>query len=251
VSDFETLLERLLLDPAFKAAFAADPERALIGYALTDDERGLLMAEFSTEAGQSSRMEERTSKAALFGLLGAAAEMFGAAGGGVPQVNPGASALPDGEKLSDAGIKPGFDGISEGHARQNGEISYADFDHESRSELAFYKGLVTEMDVPETDAASKDAPEFPPGEDGPFDTKTPSLPPYGDKPVEIKMVPSEMTLAPDEVKPPPAPDPGEFKLTPESVPEKPIGIKLAPDLGFKAPSSFDPPAPIEPELPKK
>ena len=34
MSDFERVLERLLVDPAFKAALAADPDRALAGYAL-------------------------------------------------------------------------------------------------------------------------------------------------------------------------------------------------------------------------
>jgi hypothetical protein len=69
VSHFDDVLERLLTDPAFKAALAADPARALTGYDLADDERDLLSAQVSTDTGGDRQVEARTTKAGLFGLL--------------------------------------------------------------------------------------------------------------------------------------------------------------------------------------
>jgi hypothetical protein len=69
MSDFDTVLERLLFDGPFKAALAADPARALAGYALTPDERELLHAQVSTDSGGERTVEQRTSKASMFGLL--------------------------------------------------------------------------------------------------------------------------------------------------------------------------------------
>src|SRR5687767_4586296 len=70
MSDFDTVLERLLAEPGFKAQLAADPQRALAGYHLAPDEVALLQAQVSDDAGTSERtVELRTSKASLFGLL--------------------------------------------------------------------------------------------------------------------------------------------------------------------------------------
>jgi hypothetical protein len=70
VSDFDTVLERLLTDPGFTAALAADPASALRGYRLSEDELELLYAQVSTDTGGGQRqVEQRTSKASLFGLL--------------------------------------------------------------------------------------------------------------------------------------------------------------------------------------
>jgi hypothetical protein len=77
MSDFDTVLERLLTDPPFKAALAADPAAALAGYRLSEDERELLYAQVSTDTGGDRQVEQRTSKASLFGLL---APLAGAAG---------------------------------------------------------------------------------------------------------------------------------------------------------------------------
>ncbi len=68
MSDFDGLLERLVLEPGFRHALAADPGRALTGYDLTDDERALLMAELSTDDPATARVEDRVSKAGMFGL---------------------------------------------------------------------------------------------------------------------------------------------------------------------------------------
>jgi hypothetical protein len=69
VSDFDHALERLIGDPEFRAALAADPERALAGYTLSPDERELLGAQVDGGTGGERQVEQRTSKAGLFGLL--------------------------------------------------------------------------------------------------------------------------------------------------------------------------------------
>jgi hypothetical protein len=69
MTDFDTVLERLLSDPRFKAAFAADPNAVLAGYRLAPDERELLLSQYASDAGGQSAVEQRTSKASLFGIL--------------------------------------------------------------------------------------------------------------------------------------------------------------------------------------
>jgi hypothetical protein len=71
VGDFDDLLERLLLEPHFKAALAADPASTLAGYDLDADERALLMSHVAADAGLSGRVEERVSKAGMAGLFSA------------------------------------------------------------------------------------------------------------------------------------------------------------------------------------
>ncbi|MEV4509721.1 hypothetical protein AB0K00_12275 [Dactylosporangium sp. NPDC049525] len=69
MSDFDDVLERLLTDPGFQARLAADPAGALAGYRLSADELELLQAQVGgVDAGQS-RVEQRTSKASMFGLF--------------------------------------------------------------------------------------------------------------------------------------------------------------------------------------
>jgi hypothetical protein len=80
MSDFERVLERLLGDPAFKAALAADPDRALAGYALAPEERETLGLPVSTSAGVSHAVEERSSKSGVVGLVGPVVTAFGVAG---------------------------------------------------------------------------------------------------------------------------------------------------------------------------
>jgi hypothetical protein len=69
MSDFDTVLERLLVDPAFKAVLAADPAAALAGYRLSADELELLGSQLSTGDGQDRTVEMRSSKSSMFGLL--------------------------------------------------------------------------------------------------------------------------------------------------------------------------------------
>jgi hypothetical protein len=69
MTDFDVVLERLLTDPGFPAALAADPARALTGYRLSVDELELLRSQVSFGDLGDRAVEPRTSKAGLFGLL--------------------------------------------------------------------------------------------------------------------------------------------------------------------------------------
>lgn len=80
MSDFDKVLERLLVDPAFKAAMAADPDRALSGYKLAAEERELLGVPVATGAGVSHAVEDRTTKSGVIGLVGPVVTAFGIAG---------------------------------------------------------------------------------------------------------------------------------------------------------------------------
>jgi hypothetical protein len=107
VSDFDAVLERLLSDPGFKAALAADPGRALAGYRLTPDEVELLGVQLSADTGGNSQVEQRTSKASLFGLLGSMTGAgFGHAGGGAQGMQ--------GAGVQGAGVQGGHGGFGGG-----------------------------------------------------------------------------------------------------------------------------------------
>ncbi|MEV0135266.1 Os1348 family NHLP clan protein [Dactylosporangium sp. NPDC050688] len=69
MSDFDDVLERLLTDPGFQARLAADPAGALAGYHLSADELELLQAQVGGGDTGQSRVEQRTSKASMFGLF--------------------------------------------------------------------------------------------------------------------------------------------------------------------------------------
>src|SRR5436189_5896937 len=69
VGDFDDVLERLLMEPGFRAALTSDPATALRGYDLSADELELLRSQVSGDTGAGSGVETRTSKAGLFGLL--------------------------------------------------------------------------------------------------------------------------------------------------------------------------------------
>jgi hypothetical protein len=80
VSDFDALLERLVADPAFQAALAANPAAVLAGYDLDPDERELLSARVVGDSGVDRTVEIRTSKSGLAGMLGPVAAAFGLSG---------------------------------------------------------------------------------------------------------------------------------------------------------------------------
>jgi hypothetical protein len=69
VSDFDTVLERLLADPAFAAALSADPGRTLAGYQLTADEVTLLHSQVTGDTGGQRAVETRANQSSVFGLL--------------------------------------------------------------------------------------------------------------------------------------------------------------------------------------
>jgi hypothetical protein len=70
MSDFDDVLERLLVDPVFQARLAADPNAALAGYRLDPGERQLLNAQLSGADGTDRTVEMRTSKSGIIGMVG-------------------------------------------------------------------------------------------------------------------------------------------------------------------------------------
>jgi hypothetical protein len=72
MSDFDAVLERLVSEPSFAAALAADPDAALSGYRLDADEVELLRSQASPDSGGGlAAVETRTNKSSTFGLLSA------------------------------------------------------------------------------------------------------------------------------------------------------------------------------------
>ncbi|WP_326555324.1 hypothetical protein [Micromonospora sp. NBC_01813] len=71
MSDFDTVLERLLTDPAFASALAADRGAALAGYQLTADEVALLGTQLGgdEDAGGTAAVETRANQSSGFGLF--------------------------------------------------------------------------------------------------------------------------------------------------------------------------------------
>ncbi|HET6211645.1 MAG TPA: hypothetical protein VFE14_02100 [Micromonosporaceae bacterium] len=118
MTDFDAALERLLNDPSFAVSLAADPSAALAGYQLGPDEIALLSAQVSADAGGQSAVEERTSKASMFGLL---APLAGAAGLG--EALPGTHA---GFGAAQAAAQSGFGGAggpaAEGFGGPDGDL---------------------------------------------------------------------------------------------------------------------------------
>jgi hypothetical protein len=72
MSDFDAVLERLLSEPSFAAALAADPDAALSGYQLDAGEVELLRSQASPDSGGGlAAVETRTNKSSTFGLFSA------------------------------------------------------------------------------------------------------------------------------------------------------------------------------------
>jgi hypothetical protein len=111
MSDFDTVLERLLTDPAFQAHLARDPGTALAGYALDASEVDLLHQQVASDVGATlATVEDRVSKSSTFGL-------FSSFGGGMGALTDGIGAqtgVPTGGVPADgaAGIGPGTAGRS-------------------------------------------------------------------------------------------------------------------------------------------
>ena len=77
MSDFDTVLERLLGDPAFAAALAANPDEVLAAYHLDPDEIEVLRSQVSTgDGGAAAGVESRTTKSSTFGLFSGVSEMI-------------------------------------------------------------------------------------------------------------------------------------------------------------------------------
>ena len=96
MSDFDTVLERLLNEPSFAAALAGDPDLALAGYRLDRSEVELLRSQVAGDtASDVAKVETRTNKSSTFGLLAP----FAALGGVVDSF---------GHQLADPGHTSGF-----------------------------------------------------------------------------------------------------------------------------------------------
>lgn len=103
MTDFDAVLERLVTDPSFAAALAADRTTALAGYELDPQELALLSAQLGGDPGAESMVEVRESKASMFGLL---APLVGATGFGEAAARSG---------FGEAAARSGF-GAAEGQA---------------------------------------------------------------------------------------------------------------------------------------
>jgi hypothetical protein len=116
MSDFDAVLERLLTDPAFAAALAADPDAALSGYALAAGEAGLLRGQVSPDAGAGrAAVEKRTTKSSMIGLVSAFADV--GQGIGVAAAHAAGRAVHATQGLGDA---PGASGSGGGGAARSG-----------------------------------------------------------------------------------------------------------------------------------
>lgn len=88
MSQLDEVLERLIVEPDFKAAVADDPAAALAPYRLTADELELLGTQLDVGAGTSGGVEGRQSKSALFGLLAQAVDLLSAEPTGCGELGP-------------------------------------------------------------------------------------------------------------------------------------------------------------------
>ena len=120
MSDFDTVLERLLTEPGFARALAADPARALAGYQLTAEEVSVLRTQVSEEVGADHAVETRTSQSSLAGLFGPVEAPANVADfSSVSPAEQGFGAAPGLEPERGLGAAPGAEGVP-GHAAGRG-----------------------------------------------------------------------------------------------------------------------------------
>ena len=93
MAGIDDVLERLLSDGGFARQLAQDPATALAGYDLSADDLRLLSSQVSFDPGALSTVEERVSKASMFGLLTTFTAGLGGLGG--PDTAPGGLGGPD------------------------------------------------------------------------------------------------------------------------------------------------------------
>lgn len=120
MSDFDAALERLLADPSFAAALAADPGRALAGYRLSADEVQLLHTQVGGESGGQRDVEVRANQSSLFGMLSPIAGIVGGLGIGDQIAGAGASAPQAARGPGPAG--PPIEGFGPGRQPADGRI---------------------------------------------------------------------------------------------------------------------------------
>jgi hypothetical protein len=129
MSDFDAVLERLLSEPAFAAALAADPDAALTGYQLDAGEVELLRSQVSTGSGGGlGPVETRTNKSSTFGLFSAVADIghslsADAAWSGSGSA-AGAAAQHVGEAIGSRGATQGFGDATGGGGGAAGQSGF-------------------------------------------------------------------------------------------------------------------------------
>jgi len=69
MTDFDAALERLLTEPGFARALAADPGAALAGYQLSAEELAVLTTQLAEGVGAAHGVELRTNQSSLAGML--------------------------------------------------------------------------------------------------------------------------------------------------------------------------------------
>ncbi|WP_203719073.1 hypothetical protein [Asanoa siamensis] len=118
MSDFDEVLERLVVDPAFASALAHDPGLALASYSLSDDEIALLHTQVGGDAFTEHAVETRANQSSTFGLLGSLGGLLadgGYAGTGPSGVGHAAATGMHAVSGGQAGFGPGgHDGSSFG-----------------------------------------------------------------------------------------------------------------------------------------
>ena len=113
MSDFDAVLERLLIDPSFPARLAADPVGALAGYDLAPDEADLLLRQVGADTGaHAAAVEQRVSKSSTFGLFASfTGPVSPGPGGGAPDAMGGGAA------------RQGFGAAPDGWGTGGGDLS--------------------------------------------------------------------------------------------------------------------------------
>lgn len=182
MSDFDTVLERLLTDPGFARALAADPGRALAGYRLSAEEVSLLRTQVSEDAGADHAVETRTSQSSLAGLFGPVSSSASVADfGEVTPAERGFGTAPGLEPERGLGTAPGAE-AAPGHAAGRGAYPATGGGGESEVERGLgtapgaddsYRGLGTAPDevsrglgtAPPKSAGLGEAPAVPEGYD--------------------------------------------------------------------------------------
>ncbi|MEV4538000.1 hypothetical protein AB0J82_29890 [Asanoa sp. NPDC049518] len=116
MSDFDEVLERLVVDPAFASALASDPGLALASYSLSDDEIALLHTQVGGESTTEHAVETRANQSSTFGLLGSLGGLLADGGpiGGTSGLGHAATSG-FGSAAGTSGLGPaGYDGASFG-----------------------------------------------------------------------------------------------------------------------------------------
>jgi hypothetical protein len=127
MSDFDTVLERLLTDPAFPGTLAANPTAALAGYELSADEVDLLRSQVSGDTGGDRTVETRTSKASMMGLLGGLGLSGGSGSGEHTTIGRGTPIMPaHSEHFGPIDPDPGAGGGSDPYADPYGPLPVND-----------------------------------------------------------------------------------------------------------------------------